>query len=489
MGKNTRSTSRGWFHKEVTKYKSRIKDINLDGLLGIDNISFDQSPTFIAGLNGTGKSTIISSLKSVIGLKLNNSDLIRIEGHAISATIIIDGIEYKCSNHEGNRLFDIYEDKEKIVYIDALQSTKIQELLLDDVNFVQDIPDQYEKNNLDIKELEEINLLVGKDYSELAYWNIEDYDIPTFPYIRVTEGSKTYDNRTMGTGEHFILYLFWMLKNLSQHSMLIIEEPETYISVRSQQNLLSLLARKVKEGYYFIIMSTHSPFILQHECIYSENVMIATHMNNKTNIKPSPSTADYKSLLGLPNISNGTLLVEDEVGKIFLECILKDKAGDILRNYHIAKVNGYTEITDTLLKTQSISPAYKFIGVYDGDVRHEIENDAKISERSNIDFVFLPGDIGLEGEIKDCFKEQEFVDEFEKFFNKDINIALSKIQGSEDHDWFNKLALETTIGKEEIIKFFYEKKYKNHECTQQLVDKIRESKKGIDRYLSYINYS
>ncbi|SEN98424.1 AAA domain-containing protein [Amphibacillus marinus] len=46
-------------------YEHLIKDINLNGIGGINNVEFQKGIFAICGLNGTGKSTILSSLKDI----------------------------------------------------------------------------------------------------------------------------------------------------------------------------------------------------------------------------------------------------------------------------------------------------------------------------------------------------------------------------------------------------------------------------------------
>ena len=79
-------------------YKNRILKINLNGLNSLSEISLSQGVVAICGLNGAGKSTVISAIKDVIGLSLTKQDSCRLNGYTIEGLVALQGEEITCRN-------------------------------------------------------------------------------------------------------------------------------------------------------------------------------------------------------------------------------------------------------------------------------------------------------------------------------------------------------------------------------------------------------
>lgn len=120
-----------------------------------------------------------------------------------------------------------------------------------------------------------------------------------FPFFQVKIDGIEYDTRSMGSGEHFLLYLFWCIKSADKDTLLIIEEPETYISIFSQIHFL----RNIK----------------------NENIRIVSRMGNNVSIIMPDNDITVEGILGISPNCLGTLFVEDRVAADFLTVILEDK--------------------------------------------------------------------------------------------------------------------------------------------------------------------
>lgn len=59
-----------WRHVYDRPSNNLFLDIDLNGLNGIGKIVFPRDLLTVCGLNGAGKSTIVSALKDIIGLPL-----------------------------------------------------------------------------------------------------------------------------------------------------------------------------------------------------------------------------------------------------------------------------------------------------------------------------------------------------------------------------------------------------------------------------------
>lgn len=114
-----------WRKLKKKRLKSFIKEINLGGYNGINNIEMSQGIYCLCGLNGVGKSTIIAAMKDVIGLKVSKQDRIKIGNNSFSGKIFVKSKEYFCENEEGKRLCDQVLLEENIIYLDFAQAINV----------------------------------------------------------------------------------------------------------------------------------------------------------------------------------------------------------------------------------------------------------------------------------------------------------------------------------------------------------------------------
>ena len=81
-------------------------------------------------------------------------------------------------------------------------------------------------------------------------------------YFEVTTEGVTYGSEMMGLGELALHLMLWHLERVEPQSIMLIEEPETHISPRSQQALLNVLARASARKKLWVIVTTHSAGIV-----------------------------------------------------------------------------------------------------------------------------------------------------------------------------------------------------------------------------------
>lgn len=93
-----------WDRVYKRNYSVGLKKIDLNGLNNINEIEFPDGVVVICGLNGAGKSTIISAIKNVIGMPLSDHDIHRIRDHSIEGELKINTQILPCSNKDGKKL-------------------------------------------------------------------------------------------------------------------------------------------------------------------------------------------------------------------------------------------------------------------------------------------------------------------------------------------------------------------------------------------------
>ena len=197
----TAAVSDNWRKLQKVNIPVKIEQIDLNGKNGINELNLNGNLFAICGLNGVGKTTIISAIKGLLGINLNEKDNIRLNQN-IRGIISIDETEkISVENSDGNRLLDKnYIEDEQIVYLDCEQSIKIINEIVKQTN-LEEFLEQYEEYSFENKELEDISYIVGKDYKKVLVKEIDDYEEDIFlPFFLVESQGITYTSLEMGVG-------------------------------------------------------------------------------------------------------------------------------------------------------------------------------------------------------------------------------------------------------------------------------------------------
>lgn len=449
----TAAVSDNWRKLQKVNIPVKIEQIDLNGKNGINELNLNGNLFAICGLNGVGKTTIISAIKGLLGINLNEKDNIRLNQN-IRGIISIDETEkISVENSDGNRLLDKnYIEDEQIVYLDCEQSIKIINEIVKQTN-LEEFLEQYEEYSFENKELEDISYIVGKDYKKVLVKEIDDYEEDIFlPFFLVESQGITYTSLEMGVGEHLLFYYFIMMKKINKEGIVIIEEPESFISVRSQERLINYLVKKIVDTKISLIITTHSPFIIKN--IPDMNLILLNRFGEYISIHNGKEKSILREL-GLDINKKGIIYVEDYMAELFLKRILSSsKKSNILSDYDIKSVKGEGNITNRL-KSTCTEINFDIIGIYDADMNCE-KKKKQLDDLVKWKYTFLPGTKELEVEFKDCI--QSNIDSFAELINKekrDIILVLSNISGDNYHDWFINLAKNLNIEQNELFNITY----------------------------------
>lgn len=453
-------------------YNTNIISINLNGLNSINKINFNNGIFAICGLNGAGKSTIITALKDILGVAKTNQetkqDSNKLQGRNVEAELKIADVEIVCTNNDGERFVDKISAN-SVYYIDYKKSTDAMDFFINQEN-LEELLEQNEPCKLTSQELKELGYIIGRKYNACIIIEIEDVeDLGTIPYFEVDSNCIKYNSLSMGIGEHFLFYIYWIFYHIDKNSVILIEEPETFISILSQETLMNHIAYKASEMGHTIVIATHSPFIIKH--VRRENIIIISRYGLDVSINtPEIEQSAFKTL-GLDQPCQGTFFVEDFAAKLFLRTILSENHSWLLTNYQIDFVGSESEITKRLQFPNSEAIKYKFIGVYDGDQRDKID-DHKL--KIKWPFCFLPTQKSVEEEFKEVasIKIDVFSKKVGQSRDKIVQI-FSELDGKDEHDWLLDLSKELGKDIQVVFSLLYDLwKEDNDENVQGFVESL-----------------
>lgn len=442
-----------WRHIYQKSYNLSFNQITFADIpaIGRGEISFLGGITAICGGNGAGKTTLIEAISGIFGAdrvasssiskaKLGNAILsANITQNKLSTEILsmFDSDSWSSSNRENFN----------ITCIDpATQSSSIVSMFAKMTNF-EELLESISPRLLDKKELRLLSYIVGKDYSSCEIFEIDDFaeDGSVIPYFRVTSNGKSYGLETMGLGEVSLHLMFWYLSRISASSILLIEEPETHISIRSQKALLNVIAKISNEKSIWVIMTTHSPVIIG--LIPTEHIRIMYRQDNGVGIIHTPTISQLQSILGITAHNySGIILVEDQAAKEFTTAWIRHFNPTIMENFEIlASINGSGDIINAIRSFPKTSQWFKLIGLFDGDMRDNIA-------LSTLPHAFLPGNLAPEELLIPMAKQNTYIFASQLNINIElVNLVFSEIEGLDHHDWYEELAKKLHISHPKIM--------------------------------------
>ena len=430
---------------KTQKYKYIINELNFNGAYGLQSVTLNKGVYAICGLNGAGKSTVISFLKDIIGIEISEQDESKIDGKIVSAKLYgYDDVVFQ--NVADSRLSDYFNQSDLGVFLDYRQSLDVLDYFIKQTN-LDEFLEQFETNKLSDEITQEISYIVGKHYDECIIIEVEDGDIYR-PFFIVKSKGVEYNSLFMGIGEHFLFFLFWALEKIQESKIVLIEEPETFISINSQINLMNYIAKKASEFGVSVILTTHSPFIIKN--IRRENICLVSRYSTHAGITYPTVHNQTLIKLGLDMPKKGIMYFEDDVAQIFVECLIQySNTFFIFNDYNFEIVNGEAEITKRLKYPLTDKFTYDIIGLYDGDMISIVE---KQKDEIKCKYLFLPNEIGIEISYKDMLYH-----DVEKFIQKTgiensiVIETISSVAGDECHDWLINLAKRLGFSKHQLV--------------------------------------
>ncbi|MFP7701301.1 AAA family ATPase [Bacillus velezensis] len=439
-----------WRKIDRNNYRYYIESINLNGILGIvEPISFRKGIFSICGLNGVGKSTVFTAIKDILGLSISDRDRVKIKDIEVTGKLKDGNKDIILKNIEGKRLIDVVEGELTLEDINFQKLIQIYDYI-DQPNF-NELVEQHDDNIFNNDDIQSLNYLIGKTYDSVVLREIEVEDEKIIPYFQVKCNGLEYDSLKMGTGEHFLFYIYWLFKRIVTYGILLIEEPEVFISVKSQVKLMNFIAKKINDHKFSVILVTHSPFILKN--LSTERMLVLNNYLDVIDINNPKSKEETLENLGLYTNKKGIFIFEDTLAIEFFKSMCKKHANYLLKYFDLEKVNGFSEITKILSIPQLDNMKYNIVGFYDGDLK----NSGKISSESlNMPHKFLPGEKGLEEEFMELTRSR-FVELSTKLgiTQKEFRMILGNLQGSESHDWLMEISNETHIDFNLVVDIFY----------------------------------
>ncbi|HWB06726.1 MAG TPA: AAA family ATPase [Verrucomicrobiales bacterium] len=286
------------------------------------------------------------------------------------------------------------------------------------------------------EELSEVSWLVGKTYSACRVYELDGfYNRPVAPYFCAESGGGVYATEEMGLGEASLHYIFWALKRAQKKSLILIEEPETFISARSQSALMDLLAKTCLVKDCTAIVTTHSPQVFSK--VPPKDTLIMVQSNGVPKVIVKDTSPARLAALSVPPVNEkaGYLLVEDRMAREFTRYWMRFACPELLGHWRVIDLGSAGHVV-ALLKIFPImgDKWFRAVGVLDGD-----ERDKNWTSKAPISYLPTndPPEVYLRTTI---LANAGGIAADLNLDPEEFQISLAALDGMDHHDWFMELA-------------------------------------------------
>lgn len=448
-----------WRHIREKSRPVRIKLIAFDRVpaLGTGSVLVDGGVVAVCGLNGAGKTTLMNAAFACLNagpLPREHGAATRLSNGELRLTLCHRGKEFTILRdlRTGNTKLGSGESVESLlsqlsvaVLDTAAVCPRLQHYFRSDPH-LEDVLEPVEPAILDREELALVNYIVGKDYEAVEVYEPERVgDFEDFPYFSVRALGNEYGSEDMGAGEFAALYLFWALRRLPKESIILLEEPETFLSPRSQEAIVNLIAKYCDEHKHSCLLTTHSPFVLSR--LDREFVRIAVPGLSGAVFSPSAGSGQHMDYLGLGRRKMRLAFVEDKAGQEFMRFLLGRFRSGTEADIEIVQRGSDSKVASTLSELPKGVRGLSVLGVVDGDLRGKTY-DVPWPVR------YLPSDAPPDALVKHAVLANRgaFAQKF-GIADSALDMALAVCAGYEHHDWPNRLAGTLNIGVEQLLWF------------------------------------
>lgn len=445
-------------HARAQDFYRRIRDKPDHWPVRDDRISFKGVPslgegeipltsvlTVLCGPNGVGKTSLLRAIwaaldpaaaarKAITARKLSagtaSVDLqIRNEPRTCEVTFVEGDVT------GGN------EHGIEIVHLDSSTEVLQQQEIFCSYDSAEDVINGEGGRTLEDKELATLNFLTKRDYRAVQVYELELAET-VLPFFEVTYGADRYDSRTMGAGELAALYLWWSLARAAEASIVLIEEPECYLSPGSQDAFRDYVASMAFTRRLCVIMTSHSAQIIAP--LSKESTRFFRRDAKGIKLVADRPPPILLETLGIRPPADTIVFVEDAAGSAFCRLWLERQDPNLSRRVEIMVRNGEGEIINAMRQLQGPFQFIRFLGLFDGDMKGKVPKDVQ-----PVSF-HLPGDKPIEIVFREMVvKEPARITEATGW--TDLETILFALEGSDHHDWYQKLSEHVGLTKHQLF--------------------------------------
>ena len=232
---------------------------------------------------------------------------------------------------------------------------------------------------LDDKEIKIISHILEKPYKEAYILEHDFYEKMKGFSIKYTTDNLHYSEAFAGSGETAVVKLVHDIYQAKQYSLILLDEPETSLHPGAQKKLIEFIIQQVKEKKMQVVISTHSPDMIQNAPKEAIKVFYSNSVNNKTEVIKDIVPQQAFNHIGHEAGTKKTLIVEDILAEMILESVLKEIGGSELFEIKFFP-GGESRLKQEFMLVYSKEESTKHFIIFDGDQKTKKINISMLRE-------------------------------------------------------------------------------------------------------------
>jgi predicted ATPase len=263
-----------------------------------------------------------------------------------------------------------------------LKSKQLKKVFDGDVDIVKSANNVKQNNPLEKLSKDELNLIsfiLGRNYEE---GKIVDHKLFTdWGYsVRFKTDLITYSEAFAGSGEVAVVRLVREIHQAPKYSLILLDEPEVSLHPGAQHRLKLYLLDQIKRKKHQIIISTHSPTLIEELPPSAIKVFYQNPSSGRFKIDENRTYKEAFYHIGLPNPNKIEIIVEDVLSKKILEAVINSFDKGVASSFVVKFFPGGSTVLKTdFIKVYSQNPTISYPIVFDGDekrTKHHFNPDS-----------------------------------------------------------------------------------------------------------------
>ncbi len=226
-----------------------------------------------------------------------------------------------------------------------------------------------EPQTLSKEALNIIESILNKKYKniKLTMHNLYEKELYGFSLYYGTKGEKIkYSEAYAGSGEIAIVKLIHDLINVKDCSLVLLDEPETSLHPLAQKRLINFILEQIKRKKLQVVISTHSPDIIEGMPKEAIKIFYVNQETGKTNVIENVYPENAFTHIGRSVTDKKVIIVEDVLAKMIVEKVIEKKGDSALLEVKFFP-GGVSQIKQNEMVVYSKEENSRYFVIFDGD--------------------------------------------------------------------------------------------------------------------------
>ena len=218
------------------------------------------------------------------------------------------------------------------------------------------------------EEIARINAIIGKSYTGgkvVTHRFFEAWGTT----VAFSTAERNYTDAFAGSGEGAVVRLVLEIEDATEGSLILLDEPETSLHPGAQERMLAYLLDRIKRKRLQVVISTHSPTLVQY--LPREAIKVFSfNAQGNADIVPDRPAEEAFHYIGHRYDAGINIVVEDRLAKAVVDAAIQSKGPAFAKRFSVSFGPGGQSAIKKDMVVYSRSGNGPVI-LFDGDLRPE----------------------------------------------------------------------------------------------------------------------